>query len=144
MSDRIFSVILLGICGLIGYQMWNLAVPFAYEPVGPKAFPILLAVLMGLCCGALLVSPDRDIHWPAPPVLSRGTLLVAVLIAYATLFESLGFPLATAGMVVLVSRLFAGRWIPALVAGLSIGLLGYLLFDRLLQVSLPLGRIWGQ
>lgn len=144
MSDRIFALACLGVCALIVVQMWILNVPFAYEPVGPKAFPVILAVLMAACCAVLLARPDGDIQWPKTPLLGKGAALVAVLLAYASLFEVLGFPLATAAMVLVVSRIYGGRTIPGLLTGMSIGVLGYLFFDRLLQVSLPLGRIWGQ
>ncbi len=142
MSDRIFALVWLAVCTLIFVQMWNLVVPFAYEPLGPKAFPMLLAGLMALCCLLLLISPDRDIHWPPLPVLGKGLLLIAVLLGYAVLFEQLGFPLATALMVLAISRLFGGRWRYGLLTGGLIGGLGYLFFDTLLQVSLPTGRLW--
>lgn len=144
MSDRIFALALLAVCALIVIQMWVLDVPFAYEPVGPKAFPVILALLMAACCVALLASPDGDIRWPETPLLSKGAALVAVLLGYAIFFETLGFPLATAVMVLAVSRVYGGRAIPGLLTGVSIGVAGYLFFDRLLQVSLPIGRIWGQ
>jgi putative tricarboxylic transport membrane protein len=143
MSDRIFAVLWLGVCGVIFWQMWNLAVPFTYEPVGPKAFPILLAISMSLCCGAILINPDRDTHWPERAALIKGAILVASLLAYGFLFEVLGFPIATAAMVIIVGRLFGGRWIPSGAAGVAIGIFGYFFFDTLLQVSLPIGRIWG-
>lgn len=144
MSDRFFALALLAVCALIVIQMWVLDVPFAYEPVGPKAFPIILALLMAACCVALLASPDGNIRWPETPLLAKGAALVAVLLGYAIYFETLGFPLATAVMVLAVSKVYGGRTIPSLLTGTSIGVLGYLFFDRLLQVSLPVGRIWGQ
>ena len=144
MSDRIFALAFLGVCALIVIQMWVLDVPFAYEPVGPKAFPVILALLMAACCVALLASPDENIRWPEKLLLGKGAALVAVLLGYAIFFEILGFPLATAVMVLAVSRVYGGRTIPGLLTGISIGVLGYLFFDRLLQVSLPVGRIWGQ
>jgi putative tricarboxylic transport membrane protein len=123
--------------------MWTLNVPFAYEPVGPKAFPVLLAVLMIWCCVVLIASPDLDIHWPELPMLGRGVALVTALVAYASLFEFLGFPLATIAMVLVVSRIFGGGLISGAVTGVLIGVLGFLFFDQFLKVSLPLGRIWG-
>lgn len=142
MSDRIFASILIAVCVLIGWQMWRLNVPFAYEPVGPKAFPGLLAGLMALCCLALLADPDRDIEWPPRPLLAKGAALIATLVAYAELFESGGFPLTTFVMVLLLARLFGGNWKSALGAAFLVGVLGYVLFDRVLQVTLPLGRLW--
>lgn len=139
MSDRIFSIIWLGVCALIIFQMWNLHIPFAYEPVGPKAFPLLLAGLMTVCCVALIINPAHNIHWPEPPLLGKGAILIGVLLGYSSLFEILGFPVATLLMVPIVCRIFGGRWITGLIAGLVVGVFGYLFFDRLLEVSLPLG-----
>jgi putative tricarboxylic transport membrane protein len=138
-SDRIFAVLWIGVCVVILYQMWALAVPFAYEPVGPKAFPMLMAFLMAACCVVLVIKPDADVHWPEASLLIKGALLVAVLLGYASLFAWLGFPLATVAMALMVSRLFGGSWLSSAVMAVIIGLLGYLVFDRLLEVSLPLG-----
>ncbi len=143
MSDRIFALAWLCVCALIITRMWLLDVPFAYEPVGPKAFPLILAVLMAACSVVLLARPDGDVAWPQLPLLGKGAALVVVLLAYASFFEVLGFPLSTAVMVLAVSRIYGGRTIPGALTGVSIGVLGYLIFDRLLQVSLPIGRIWG-
>jgi len=142
MSDRVFALVWLGVCALIVMQMLALSVPFAYEPVGPKAFPILLAGLMAACCVALLAKPERDIDWPGADLLGKGSVLIGVLLAYATFFETLGFPMATAAMVLAVNRLFGGRWRSALMTAVLVGVGGYLLFDRLLEVSLPAGQIW--
>lgn len=142
MSDRVFSLFWLAVCALIVLQMWNLAVPFAYEPVGPKAFPILLAVLMAVCCVLLIINPATDTHWPELPVLRKGVALLAVLLAYGYFFETLGYPVASVLMVLVVSRLFGGGWWSSFLSAISIGVFGYLIFDRLLEVSLPLGRLW--
>jgi putative tricarboxylic transport membrane protein len=142
MSDRIFAFVWLGVCTLIVVQMLTLSVPFAYEPVGPKAFPILLALLMAVCCAVLFVNPDSDIRWPAVGLLGKGILLIGVLLGYAELFEVLGFPVATATMVFVVNSLFGGRWWSGLTAAVLLGVGGYLLFDQLLEVSLPVGQTW--
>ncbi len=142
MSDRIFALACLAVCVVVLLQMWQLSVPFAYEPVGPKAFPVLLSLLMALCCLYLLVRPDRDISWPPVGQVIRGAALVGLLLLYARTFDLLGFPLATVGMVFAMSLLFGGRWWAGLISSLLIGLAGYFLFDRVLEVSLPLGRLW--
>lgn len=142
MTDRIFAILWLCICTVIVVQMLALSVPFAYEPVGPKAFPILLAILMALCCGALLINPEPGIQWPNAGLLGKGVLLIAILLLYATFFETLGFPLATAVMVFAVHALFGGRWWSGVLTAILVAVGGYLLFDRILEVSLPAGRMW--
>ena len=142
MSDRIFASVCMGVCAVIVFQMWKLEVPFAYEPIGPKAFPILLAILMSLCCISIFWKPDRDIQWPERAVLGKGAILLTLLTSYGLLFETVGFPLLTMVVVTLISRLFGGGWISGSVAGVSIGVFGYLIFNNLLQVSLPAGLVW--
>ena len=142
MSDRIFAVVWLGVCGLIAVEMWQLSVPFAYEPVGPKAFPMLLAGLMALCCAVLIVRPDDVSHWPAGTLLGKGALLLGVLLAYAFMFERLGFSLSTAAMVLAVSRIFGGSWISSALSAVIIAVFGFFVFDRLLEVNLPTGLFW--
>jgi putative tricarboxylic transport membrane protein len=104
---------------------------------------MLLAALMAICCILMIINPDRDTQWPDKALLTKGSLLVAVLLGYASLFTVLGFPLATAGMVLFTSRLFGGSWLASLISSSLISVLSYLVFDRLLEVSLPLGRLWG-
>ncbi len=142
MSDRILAIAGLGVSVLIGVQMYFLDVPFAYEPLGPKAFPLVLAGLMAACCVALLLNPASDMRLPDRRQVKRSVLLFSALLAYGVLFEWLGFPLATALMAIALGLLFGGRIVPAVLAGVTLGAGAYLFFDRLLQVSLPLGRIW--
>ena len=142
MSDRVFALVWLGVCGLIAYKMWHLSVPFAYEPVGPKAFPMILAGLMAICCVMLLIKPDRDVVWPESAALIKGLLLLGVLLAYGYFYELLGFPLCTVLMTLVVSRIFGGKWTTGAAVAVALGVLGYLFFDRVLEVTLPLGRIW--
>ncbi|MDQ1258354.1 MAG: putative tricarboxylic transport rane protein, partial [Pseudomonadota bacterium] len=66
-------------------------------------------------------------------------LTVGAMLAYALLFQWLGFVLATALMTVPVGRCFGGRPLPLLATGLSLGLGLFFLFDKLFDVILPTG-----
>ena len=55
MSQRIFGVVLLLACAGLGVVAWGYHAPFSYEPVGPRAYPMLLLTLMGLGAIYLLV-----------------------------------------------------------------------------------------
>jgi putative tricarboxylic transport membrane protein len=142
MSDRIFAIAWLGVCLLIAVQMWNLVVPFSYEPLGPKAFPLLLAGLMAACCVILLFRPDHNAQFPTRTLLRKGALLIGVLFAYAFLFERVGFPLSTAAMAFTASRIYGGSWISSAVSGSLIAILAFAVFDGLLNVGLPTGLLW--
>jgi putative tricarboxylic transport membrane protein len=141
-SDRIFAVLWLALCAAVAWLAWKIDAPFSYEPIGPRAFPLLLAGVMAASAAWLVAKPDREPDWPHGPARAKAIVLVVAFVAYAFLFEWLGFPLATALVTVAVGRLFGGGWkaVAAGGAGLGIGL--WYFFDKLLDVTLPLGRIF--
>lgn len=124
---------------LMAWFGWGLQAPFSYEPVGPRAFPMLLAAIIALC-GAWLAFKGRGQAEPNPPGANgRIALMVVYCFLYALLFETLGFIVATTAMTILVGRLFGGAWVKVAVGGVVMSILFFLLFDRALDVVLPLG-----
>jgi putative tricarboxylic transport membrane protein len=108
---------------------WGIEAPFSYEPVGPRAFPMLLAGAIALC-GLWLLFKGRFKAEANPAGANlRIALMLVYCLAYALLFEWLGFIVATALATILVGRLFGGAW----------SVLFFFLFDRVLDVVLPLG-----
>ena len=63
------------------------------------------------------------------------------MFVYAALFQMLGFTLATALMAVPVGMAFGGSWKQSLAGGVGLGVVLYLLFDKLLDVVLPTGLL---
>jgi putative tricarboxylic transport membrane protein len=66
---------------------------------------------------------------------------MAAVLAYALLFQTLGFTIATTLMAVPVGLAFGGRWPATLAGGAGLGLGLYLAFDKLLDVVLPTGLL---
>jgi putative tricarboxylic transport membrane protein len=71
--------------------------------------------------------------------LRATALCAAAVLAYALLFELLGFTLATALMAVPIGMAFGGSWKQSLAGGAGLGLVLFFLFDKLLDVVLPTG-----
>jgi putative tricarboxylic transport membrane protein len=142
MSDRIFAVLWLAFTAALAYLAMQFEVPFSYEPVGPKAYPIMLAVLMAFCAVCLLVKPDRKAVWPSGVLLRRVVVMIVAIFAYAFLFEWLGFIVATALLTIALGRLFGGTWGKCAAGGAVMGVALYFAFDRLLDVTLPLGTLF--
>jgi putative tricarboxylic transport membrane protein len=139
MNDRILGIAALVFAALMAWFGWGIQAPFSYEPVGPRAFPLLLAAIIALC-GAWLTFKGRDRAEPNPPGANvRIALMVVYCFLYALFFEALGFIIATTAMTILVGRLFGGAWIKVAIGGLVMSVLFFLLFDRVLDVVLPLG-----
>ena len=144
--QRIFAAVLLLACIGLALMAWPYQAAFSYEPVGPRAFPLLILGLMGLALLYMLFRPTPVVHSEDDPQLDRETLqkigiCVVLLLVFAGTFEPLGFILASILIGVPMARLYGGRWVPSVViiSLMAIGL--YLLFDKLMDVPLPLGLL---
>lgn len=141
MSEKILGGVLLFI-SLAG--MWiarSLEAPISYEPVGPRAFPMLVLALLGICAVALMLEKKSDTTWPPAAVLQHIGVLFLIVLAYAWLFDKLGFVLSTALMVIPIARFFGSSWKQGVFGGVGLGVGLFILFDRLLDVALPTG-LW--
>lgn len=138
MSDRILGALAVLVAGAMAIASWNYAAPVDYEPVGPRAFPLLLALLLAIA-GAWLVARPGYGAFGQGEQLRKIALTAGAITVYAILFQVLGFVLATALMCVPVGFVFGGklRQCALLGAGMGVGL--FVFFDKLLDVVLPLG-----
>lgn len=143
MNDRLLGVLALCLAAFMTWAGWDIEAPFAYEPVGPRAFPMLIAGIIGLCGLRLAFKGGHAVEPAAPGVNKRIALMMAVALGYAFLFQWLGFIVATAIMTVLVARLFDGSWVKSAIGGVVMGVAFFLLFDKVLDVVLPTGLLGG-
>ncbi|WP_339502348.1 tripartite tricarboxylate transporter TctB family protein [Pseudomonas silesiensis] len=142
--QRIFASVLLLTCIALALMAWPYQAAFSYEPVGPRAFPLLMLGLMGLGLLYMVFRPTPIIHSDDDPKLDRETLTkigicVVLLLMFAGTFEPLGFIVASILIGVPMARLYGGRWLPSavIISVMAVGL--YLLFDKVMDVPLPLG-----
>lgn len=141
MSDRILGAACVVVAAGMAWAAQDYVAPISYEPVGPRAFPLLLAALLGV--GGLWLALKPSAHASGLGLAQLRTLGLAAVavIGYALLFELLGFTLATMLMAVPVGMAFGGGWKQTLAGGVGLGLVLYLLFDKLLDVVLPTGLL---
>ena len=144
--QRILAPVLLLACVGLALMAWPYQAAFSYEPVGPRAFPLLMLGLMGLGLIYMIVRPTPVVHSEDDPQLDRDTLIkigvcVVLLLIFAGTFEPLGFILSSILIGIPMARLYGGRWLPSVViiSLMSVGL--YLLFDKAMDVPLPLGLL---
>jgi len=146
--DRIFQRVVGGLWLLatvvLAALAWQYRTDFAYEPVGPRAYPLLCLGLMALGLAWWIIRPpaiqhDEDEPPMTPPLLRKIGLCMLLLLAHAALFEPLGFVLSTTLVASLLALLCGGRPWPSALAGVGIAVGMYVLFDRVLEVPLPMG-----
>ncbi len=142
-AGLVAAAILAALAGVILFDTSRLQLTSTYG-VGPKMMPIVIAIGIGLLAiGNFLMGwrgdfPARESHDSKAILLILGGL--AALIALIGLGG--GVIGAIAILFATTSAAFGRRAILAdLVIGLGLGLLVFLLFDKLLTLSLPAGPI---
>ncbi|HIC65618.1 MAG: tripartite tricarboxylate transporter TctB family protein [Paracoccus sp. (in: a-proteobacteria)] len=139
MSDRILG--LVGILLAIGFALAALSIEesFLSDAVGPKAFPLIIAAVLGLASIVIALRPDPDPTWPALGRLAEIGAAVLVMILYAKLLPEAGFVIATAFAATYLSWRLGSTilWATATGIGTSLGI--YVIFNLALGLSLARG-----
>jgi putative tricarboxylic transport membrane protein len=124
------------------------------DAVGAGGVPLAVGVALFVAAVALfaksfMAAPavaaeaTDEPHKPWRATVLRSAALVLILLAYGALLPWLGYPLAIS-LLVGASGWLAGaapRW-PLLLCAVIAGPALWLLFDRLLQVRMPVGTLW--
>lgn len=156
MADRILGIACLLLGAAMAWVSRSYAAEISYEPVGPRAFPLLLAAILALIGAWLLATGGRRAAAPltasgaaeaatatAPAKPAHNLVAVAMcavaVLVYGALFQPLGFVLATTLMAVPVCKAFGGTLKGGLLGGLGLGFGLFFLFDKVLDVILPTG-----
>lgn len=143
LNDRLLGVAALLFAAFLTWFGHDLEAPFAYEPVGPKAFPLLLALVIALCGLRLVFKGGNDVEANPEGANLRIITMVACLAAYAFFFQWLGFVVATALMGIIIGRLFGGSWLKVITGSVLMAIGLFLLFDKGMDVVLPTGILGG-
>lgn len=141
MSDRILGAACVVVAAGMAWAAKDYAAPFSYEPVGPRAFPLLLSGLLGSGGLWMLLRPSGHDSGLRLAQLAPALALIGAVLVFALLFTWLGFPLAVAAMALPVGMAFGGNWKQSAAGGVGLGLALFLLFDKLLDVVLPTGLL---
>ncbi|MDI6893832.1 MAG: tripartite tricarboxylate transporter TctB family protein [Bacillota bacterium] len=109
------------------------------DPLGPRAFPIVLGVALAAGGLGLLCAPPRT-EGTSSRRLAAPLALWVLLVAYCLLLPRIGYPVATT-LFLIVAAYLAGERSPVRLLCLSVlvatGL--FLLFTRVLDIYLPPG-----
>ena len=142
MSDRVFGVVCVILAGFFIWQATLIETGFIVDPMGPKAFPIVIGITLALAAIYPIVKPDPRPDWPAAGRLLEILFAVAVMIAYALALPRFGFVLSTAVAAALLSWRLGTKPLAAAAAGVAIAVGIYVIFHLILGLTLARGP-WG-
>ncbi len=116
----------------------------------PQTFPMVVGFLLFLCGIALAVKSwrlrgaDLTIKWPDRQGFLTILVSLGALGGYIALMDPLGLPLASFVYVAFSTwYLKRSKWPTAILIGVIVGAVSYVLFIRLLALSFPEGSLFG-
>ena len=135
-SDRIFGLVVLMVALAFIASATQIQTSFLSDPVGAKAFPMIIGAVAAICGLTLMIRPDPDPEWPKARAFVALLIAVIVLVAYAYALKPLGFLIPTAIAAAILSYQISPRVGSAILAGsgLSVGL--FFLFKFALDLGL--------
>jgi len=135
-SDRLFGLVALFVALAYTASATQIQTSFLADPVGPKAFPMLIGTVAAISALFMIVKPDPSPAWPAWRTWLSLAIAVIVLIAYANALKPLGFLLPTALAAGILSYQISPRIVPAAIAGLCLSAGLFLVFRYALGLGL--------
>jgi putative tricarboxylic transport membrane protein len=141
MSDRIFGV--FGVLLAIGFAIAasQIKESFLSDSVGPKAFPYIIAVVLGLSSAVIAFRPDPEPVWPPFGQLIEILAAVVVMVLYAQFLPEAGFVIATAFAAAYLSWRLGSTILGACMTGVGTSVGIYVVFHLVLGLSLARGPL---
>ncbi len=141
MNDRILGVFCILLAIFYGWEATQIELGFIVDPLGPKAFPLIVAGLLILSSIYLIARPDPTPQWPGLRRMIEVIFGVAVMAAYTMLLPAAGFVVSTAGAASVLSWRLGAKPVEAVVAGVLIAGGLYATFHLALGLSLARGPL---
>lgn len=143
-NDRILGLLGLMLAVAYGYAAQHFQEPFGgVGAISPSAFPTLLAITMGLSSLYMMVKPDTDDKWPALKVCLELLAIAAVLFCFVVVLEFIGFVIASSLTITLLSKRMGADYRGAALVGVAASVSMFLIFTYGLDITLPIGSLWG-
>jgi len=117
---------------------------FASDPLGPRVFPVALAVILGLLSVWYFISPGTAEGFPSGALLLRVLGLPVLLVLSVSLFEPAGFAVSIFVLTFGTALIFGAPLLKSLAGALGHAALWWVVFAYLLEVYLPVGAIFGR
>ncbi len=126
---------------IFAYLGMTIEYSFASDPIGPRGFPVGLAVALLILGLWYWLKPGSSEEFPGRAGRLAAVTFLVVSIACVLAMDWIGFVPAMLILMTAIARLFGASWTIAVVSGVGQALLWWLMFGPLLGGSLPKGPL---
>ncbi|MBY6046744.1 tripartite tricarboxylate transporter TctB family protein [Vannielia litorea] len=141
MSDRIFGGFGVLLAVFYAWAALQTEESFLSDAVGPKAFPVIIAIILGLSSAVIALRPDPEPVWPPLARLAEIGAAAVVMILYAQFLPEAGFIIATALAAMYLTWRLGSPVVQSVVIGALTALVIYIIFHAVLGLSLARGPL---
>jgi len=142
MSDRMLGLACMVLAAFYILFATQIQIGFMSDPMGPRAFPILIGAILALAGLYPIIRPDPEPQWPHLSRVLEIVFAAGLMIAYTFALPEIGFTVATTIAAGLLSWRLGAHPAKAAIAGLVIAVGIFVIFRLILKLSLAIGP-WG-
>ena len=139
MNDRVFGVFTFLLSIFYIFSAYIVEEIFISDHIGPKIYPYLVSFFLIISSLFLIVKPDIKPHWPKFGKIIEILMTASILIMYAIFLPVIGFVFSTLFASSFISWRLGAKLTSAFTAGLIISVSIFILFRKVLGLSLATG-----
>jgi putative tricarboxylic transport membrane protein len=141
MNDRVFGVFTLILSVFYIFSAYIIQESFISDHIGPKIYPYMVSFFLITSSLFLVIKPDIKPLWPKFSKIVEILMTALILIMYAIFLPVIGFVFSTFFASSFISWRLGAKLISAFTAGLIISVTIFILFRKVLGLSLATGPL---
>jgi putative tricarboxylic transport membrane protein len=141
MNDRVFGVFTLILSVFYIFSAYIIQESFISDHIGPKIYPYMVSFFLITSSLFLIIKPDIKPLWPKFSKIVEILMTALILIMYAIFLPVIGFVFSTFFASSFISWRLGAKLISAFTAGLIISVTIFILFRKVLGLSLATGPL---
>ena len=141
MNDRVFGVFTLLLSVFYIFSAYIVEESFISDHIGPKIYPYIVSFFLITSSLFLVFKPDIKPVWPKFNKIIEIFMTALILIMYAVFLPVIGFVFSTFFASSFISWRLGAKLTSAFIAGLVISVTIFILFRKVLGLSLATGPL---
>ena len=141
MNDRVFGVFTLLLTFFYIFSAYIIEESFISDHIGPKIYPYIVSFFLISSSLFLIFKPDLKPKWPEFGKLIEILMTAVILIMYAVFLPVIGFVFSTLFASSFISWRLGAKLSSAFIAGVIISVTIFILFRKILGLSLATGPL---
>ena len=137
-NDRKYALVMLILSMVYSITAYTLDADF--DPTREKFYPFVLGLSMVILSLALLVWPtQQEVSWPNAKSLRKIGITVCAILVYSLVLHRIGFLICGSALMGLCMWVFNAKRNYIVPVAIIVAVSFYIIFDRLLGLTLPSG-----